>query len=489
MEQSKIVQYLSNLDRKDLEKFVQFVASPYFNQHEPTRNLLLLIIKEKSRKKPRLQKEFIFSKLYPNSVYDEQKLYNIMSNLKKLLNRFLAQLQFEMTPLQEELHTVTWAYDKNHFSFFTNRAKHLGKQLEKAPYKNQDYYYSNYRLNSMMGYYRVQYIDRSKSNELKSMLDYLDKYYILEKLRNSCHLAANRMLMNTQYNFSLLDNVLDYIEQNVAQFASEPSIVLYYTIINTLRKDETERHYQDLRKILEEDYHLLNASEQQDLYSFTYNYCIRKINQGKNEYQQELFELYKQGLKSGILLTQGVINEWDYKNITTLGCGLQEFEWTESFINTYKAHLPEHQRENAYNYNLANLFYNKKQFDKTIRTLNQVQFTDIKYHLNTTFLLLRTFYAKQDTEALLSLIETFRVYIIRNKKITTEQKKGYTNFLRFAKRLVLIRHKEDVFSKSDLQSQLQKLIAHIRETENVINRQWLLKESGFEEVEETQSIL
>ena len=95
---------------------------------------------------------------------------------------------------------------------------------------------------------------------------------------------------------------------------------------------------------------------------------------------------------------------------------------------------------------------------------------------------MRTYYALKDTEALLSLIETFRIYVMRNRKMTTEQKRGYTNFLRFAKKLVLLKHHGSTYSKKVLDEKIDKLVEKINATENVINRQWLLSECKAEAV-------
>ncbi len=89
---------------------------------------------------------------------------------------------------------------------------------------------------------------------------------------------------------------------------------------------------------------------------------------------------------------------------------------------------------------------------------------------------MRTYYALHDTEALLSLIETFRIYVIRNQRITTEQKRSYTNFLRFAKKLVQLRHHASTYSKKALREKLDELAAKVENTENVINKYWLLEE-------------
>jgi hypothetical protein len=90
--------------------------------------------------------------------------------------------------------------------------------------------------------------------------------------------------------------------------------------------------------------------------------------------------------------------------------------------------------------------------------------------------LLRTYFALKDTEALLSLIDTFRIYVIRNRKITTDQKRGYTNFLRFARKLVLIRHQAPAYSRKTVEEKLEELAKKVESTSNVINKYWLLEE-------------
>ena len=117
-------------------------------------------------------------------------------------------------------------------------------------------------------------------------------------------------------------------------------------------------------------------------------------------------------------------------------------------------------------------------FDEAISALIRVQFTDITYHLNTSFLMIRTYHAKRDTDALLSLLDTFRIYIMRNTHINTDQKKGYTNFLRFTKKMVMVKHQLDYMEAGKAASQLKSLREQINNTENVINKFWLEEECG-----------
>jgi hypothetical protein len=476
MYQSRLGKYIQALSPKSRERFRLFANSPYFNLHEKTARLLDLFLSHIDTKPKALEKEAAFRKLFPGQPYDEQQIHNLMSYLKKLYLRFISYEHLEQKRYYEQVFTIEAAYEEHQFDILTNRGKQLQKKLDEDAIHDSDFFFASYRINHALGYYSGHYIDRAHTDIFQHMLDDLDKYYIVEKLRNCCHLTANSIMMNTAYNFHFLDELLQYLESNWAAFEQERSIVLYYTILMSLRDEENPAYYQRLKQMLAEEMGGVSKSEGRDLYSFSYNYCIRMINAGYNEYQSELFDLYRQGLRQGLVLEKGMISEWDYKNIATLGAGLQEFEWTEQFLNDYREKLPPHRQENAYNYNIGNLYFNKKRYNDALSALLLVQFTDVKYHLSTTFLILRTYYAMKDTEALLSLIETFRIYVIRNRKITTEEKRGYTNFLRFARRLVMLKHHASTFTRKVLDEELGKLAEKIEQTQNVMNKFWLLEE-------------
>lgn len=476
MHQSRLVQHIRELPTKKRERFRQFVHSPYFNQHEKTIALLEYILKKLNSRPSALSKERVHKALFKGEPFSEQQLYNVMSYLNKLYYRFMAAEYTEKLRYREALFTLEEAFDNHQFDIMTNRGKQLKKKLKKDPIHDSEYFHTSYRLNHALGYYSGTYFDRAETNTFQNMLDELDKYYLLEKLRNCCHLTANSLILNTSYNFRMLEELLAYLTDNWPDYHQERSIVLYYTALMSMRDEQNPKHYRQMKQMLAEDMQHLSETEGRDLYSFSYNYCIRMINAGHSHYQVELFQLYKQGLKQDLLLDKGLISEWDYKNIATLGARLKAFSWTEQFLQEYREKLPPHRQENAYNYNLGNLYYNKGLYEDALSALLLVQFTDVKYHLNTTFLLLRTYYALQDTEALLSLIETFRIYIIRNRKMTAEQKRGYTNFLRFAKKLVLIKHSASTYSRREFEKEIDDLRNKVENSDNVINKYWLLEE-------------
>lgn len=476
MKESKLIAYISRMNVRERERFRLFVQSPYFNQHEKTTRLLEIIMEQPDMAAADFDRQQVFARLFPGEPFDEQQLFNVMSYLKKLHHRFLAFEKFEEDDLEEELLTLEAAFTQNQFDLLKNRSKQIEKKLSKYAYQDSRFLMANYRHSNVLGYYSSHYEDRSNPELLQRMLNYLDRYYLLEKLKHACHLTANNMNVNAHFDLSFFDALLDYYRTNRDKFTDDRGVELYYTIYMSLKEANEPEHYQRLKKLLIDELEYFGLTQQRDLFISANNYCISRINQGEASYQPELFQLYKQGLKTGLILENDLLTEWNFKNITALGCLLKEYEWTEEFIEEYRDKLPVHRRENAYNYNLAHLFYSKKMYKDAQRVLLLVQFSDVKYHLSANTLLLRIYYESGDTEALLSLIDTFRIYIIRNRKMTVEQKRGFTNFLRFAKKLALLRHHDGTYSRRGLQEKLTALYEKLRATPNVANRIWLEEE-------------
>ena len=289
MENSRLVRYIQEFPPKQREKFRQFVISPYFNQHQKTIELLEIILKEIDKSKPKLSKVNVHRRLFPKVDYDEQQLHNVMSYLKRLYYRFLSVHHFEQQDFREEVITLEAAYENNQFDVLKNRGKQLEKQLKRHEYRDSDYFLADYRLHKLLGYYGAHYEDRSKSNVFQNMLDALDRYFIIEKLRNSCHLTANMIIQNTHYEFQFLDELLDHIAGKWKHYEKDKAVILYYTILMSLREETNQDHYLRMKNMLDQDVESLGPVQQEDLYGFASNYCIRPINLGQDEFRRDAF--------------------------------------------------------------------------------------------------------------------------------------------------------------------------------------------------------
>jgi hypothetical protein len=442
--------------------------------------LLAIVLEELEAKRPLMSKERVFKKLFAKEEFKEQPLSDLMSSLMKLINRFMAVEQLEKEPFVAEVLTLRRAESENRFGVLKNRGKRLKRILEKYPHQGSDYHWADFKLHSIYGYYRNAYEDRSDAAPLQQMLYSLDRYYAVEKLRHACHLTANSMLMNTSFDFGFLDAVLDYINSPTGQnaLANDKSIDCYYHILMSLREPEEVAHYEKMRYYMNESFDSFPLNEQRDIFTFANNYCISRINAGDKSFIRELFELYRRGLNNEIIFENGILSEWNYKNIVTLGCSSGEYEWTENFIEKNYHRLPESQRDNAYALNKAQFFYSRGLYKEAGELLRQVEDSDVKYHLARVLLEVRIAYDQQETSYLLNQLETFRLYVQRHRKISPADKKRYINYARLSKQLATLRHQEEYMGKEQFSQKLQLLHKKIVDTPHTVGRSWLMQESN-----------
>lgn len=477
---SRLVKYIKNLSVRDRKKFADFVSSPYFNKRQESVQLLEALFKMIDASEEVLAQSKLLAALYPGVSLKSQvnKLQKEMSGLKKLFHQFMACQQLQKENFYEDIFVMEAAFEQNRFDLLENQSKRLKKKLTTYKYRDSRYHFASYRHDYLWSTYQFEFVERKKTELLQQRFNNLNHYYLIEVLKNAYRMKTNMLLVNVEYDFQFLEEVIHYIKNNWNFYKQEPLIRLYFTLLVHIQNIEEFQDYQKLKSLL--GVSSIDDSSQKDLYEFLSNFCIKKINAGEEEYQKELFSLYNEGLKREILFLKGTLLEWDYKNIVTLGCYLGEFEWTEKFIKNYKDKLPASVRENAYNYNLAYFHYchsreNNKSYDEALSILSTVKFTDITYHQTATLLLLSIYYALDNTEAALSLIETFRLFVLRNKKMTIIEKKGYTHFLRLAKKLISLKSGIAIFSMDAFQQKLSKISIEIENTPNVTNKPWLIK--------------
>ncbi|MFK7774942.1 MAG: hypothetical protein AB8F94_22575, partial [Saprospiraceae bacterium] len=139
-----------------------------------------------------------------------------------------------------------------------------------------------------------------------------------------------------------------------------------------------------------------------------------------------------------LIYINGELDPFHFKNIVVIALRCGKYDWTEDFISKNKEKLPESSRENAVTFNLARLYYYKKDYQKVISLLQEVEYEDIVYSLSSKSLLIATYYENDEVEPLYSLLESFIVYLNNRKDIPERWKKNHLNLVKFTKKLIRI---------------------------------------------------
>ncbi len=476
---------LETLTAREFRQFVDFVHSPYFNKHERLMafaDYLLVHIPEDNE--PDLDRELIFEHLFPGEEYHEQRLADLMSYLVKLLEQFFAQQHFESRGFNQDYHLMADLAQRDLEKSYNKAFRTLKKSQKKKKIKNENFYMQEYLFWDESDHYYMRQQQRTTDESLQHKVDALDHFYLAAKLKNACEMANRQNVIEVNYNHWLTEELLRSLKANIGDYEDHPAIVVYYHILQCLTEPNDHAHFDRLKEVMQRHgKHFAQKTENERekeeiryMYLYVQNYCIHNINKGNRQYLRELFELYQWLLESEIILDEREeLSQWDYKNIVSAGHRLDEFEWTEKFVYKYKDKLPEHARENAFNYNLAVLLYHKPDYKQSKRVLQSVEFDDVYYAVGGRALLMRIYYETDDFDPLYSLIDSFQIYMRRNKKISSYQKELHQNFIKIMRKLTNMKVKLIADASAVEQQDVEQLRALIDEYKQVAYTGWLFK--------------
>lgn len=465
MQDSKLVSIIKHFSNKQLRQFDDFVASPYFNKKKEVIQLYRFIQSYAPEfKHNKLSKEQAYAFVLPKKPYNEKMIGYWMSDLVKLVESFITSERLENYAIQRSYYLLEtynqWGLEKAINATMTTAQK----VQKKYAYRNHQYYYNEYLIHGQGNTYFDKQRKHKHDQSLQKAIDNLDLFYLSQKLKYSCEIVNRQYIVSSDYELKLLNEILTYLESNPHE--DVPPVAIYSTILKCLLEKENESHFIQLKILLHQYAHLFTTNEARDMYVYAINYCIAQINRGGSKYLAELFDIYKAVLAQEVIFDGKYLSPWSFKNIVGIGVRNQAYKWTEDFILQYKNRLDPRFKKNAYTYNLAYLYFYLGKFSKAQSLLNEVVFEDVFYSTEARALLLRIYYELDEIEPLLSLTDSFKIYLRRNKLISENNRHVYLNFVKFITRLSKL-------YKGDNKA-LLKLKKQIAATKNTANLSWLM---------------
>ncbi|MEM7655955.1 MAG: hypothetical protein AAF399_07490 [Bacteroidota bacterium] len=473
MKSSRLRKLLQTLTPKEQKSFRRYVDSPYFNRNPR----LLLLLNGLLQQDPahELDKQTVYQWMYQGAeVFEEQKVYDHTSALYKLLESFLAQQQFEEHAWWKKQFLLRDLIERGEDDAFQRLQKQVRQQLAKADLHQgkPDQYLQRYLLHQeadrYFGRQHVRGLDMQDS--LMEASENLDRFYFASKLIHTCEMLNRNNIIKTTYSPPLMKELAQLIQTAPTSYWDIPLIAIYLRIYFTLTESEEEDHYEALVKLLEVKSNHFHVNQARDMYGYALNYCTKQLNRGNQRYLGRIFELYQQLLTKGLLLEEGFLAHWHFKNIATVGIRLKEYEWVFGFLDEYKGIVHPEQRENTYNYNLSVWYYEQKKYHQALQQLQKVSFSDVYYDLSARSLVLKIYYETWEVDSLDYHIKAFQSYLRRNQLVSSYQRKIYQNLLRFVRKLYRLQLSKDPESQTH---KLQQLYQESLQNREIADLKWL----------------
>ena len=459
---SRIFLIFSQLNAKERRAFKKFVQSPFHNAREDTRILYEYILKN-HRQPKLLDREALYKKLYPGELYNDAKMRQVMTHLRRLFEQYLAVNALMEDPIKMNILAARAFQEKKLKDTFRHNLTKAEELLEKQEYRSRSYYESAFMIQSEWYDSQTEEV-RSSSFDLEPLRFTQEVRFILEKLHLSCSAITHQNVFKSEYSPGLTAAVITYIEKE--NLLDIPAVNIYYYAYQTLIKEEDQWFF-NLKTQLTKHGFLFPPTELRSLFLIALNYCIKKINKGFPNFIQESYTLYKSGMAFELFVINGELSRFTYKNIVAIGLKLKDYEWIEQFIHDYKNFLSEKYRDSQFNYSLSKLYFAKKDYHQAMGLLVKVEYDDVFLNLDSKTMLMKIYYELDEWDALESLLSSFTIFI-RRKKELGYQKATYKNIIKLTRKLT-------TFGPSTNFKYL-KLKEQIEQSNPNTEKEWLLEQ-------------
>ncbi|MEO0877721.1 MAG: hypothetical protein AAFY48_24225, partial [Bacteroidota bacterium] len=277
----------------------------------------------------------------------------------------------------------------------------------------------------------------------------------------ACSMLDRQHILQANYELALSKDWFNHLRQHLT--SQPPIIKLYLFIFEMLNDEDQETHFQELKDGLQEHRGYISPQDLTTIYQFAVNYCARKIRAGREPYVEEALQLYLTAIEAGWFIINDELSPWTYANVVKLFLRQQKFEEAKVFIHQYLPLLPDRFRDNAFHYNLAELYYYTNAFEQAQEHLVQVAYEDLNYYLGARVLLAKIYWQTEAEDALSSLLAAFIMFLQRNKQLSKNLKNTYLNFCKILARILRTAADKRVTLRST-----------ITETSPLTDRDWLL---------------
>lgn len=464
MNDSKLLITLRTFNVYELNQLYKFVHSPFFNSNkfiESYFDILYTYLKNKSADE--LNKNEIFKNIF-DEEYNDTKFRKLNTDLLKIVEEFLITNSFQNNRMNKATYLLEALKNRKIEKLYKSSIKNAQILRDREFERSSSFYFFNYQVEKIIFDMTEFDYKRSVRTNIEAISENLDIFYITEKLRFYIDMLSRKQFVTHQYNLLFMDEILNHIEKN--DVSIYPTINVYYHILQSQIHSENVEYYYTLKELIRKHISSFSLQEGTQILGSAMNYCVGQINNSKQEFLKEFYDLMREYLDKEYFYSDGKLNPFVFKNIIVTGLRLKEYDFVENFIYDYKDKLPEDFQENAINYNLAQLYFYKKDFKRVLLNLTNLDYNDISYNLGARSILVASYYELDEYDALQSAISSFYVYLSRAKgTIPDRRRKNYIDFLKFVKNM-------SYYIPGDKKKK-KKLIADFEKSTGVASAVWL----------------
>lgn len=441
MHLSKLVNKLQSLDTPTMLRLKDYVQSPYFRVSKRAIYLFNYLYE--------LHPRFTERKVNPESIAGVAENLNSLakqnvagSELLEAIYQFFAQESLQKSETELLRHTLSELKDRHYFDEFDKLSEKAIKELNETPEQNVNDFFNRHLLTELSLNGFDAKLKRTNRNDLAPVLQTLDEFYALKKLRYLCEMLERQRILGVQFQqkagiIPLLDILKPY---NNEKYPYVYLFVHVYLMLSAETYEESTGPYNIIKSYTEKNSEGMLSQSIMECIGFCMNYNSKWFNKGLDYAADEYLWWIDLRMKKNLLLENGKMLPVTFRNIISIAAiSKNNPDWMSRFIARYEDALPAAHRDT--NIAFAQGLYNYKtgRYKEAIRQLmvaqagEEVTFNAVIRRWQ--FMCLYQFDA-QDTDTLINHLLSFEKYLQRNTKHIASVKQVFDKFIHYSQMLV-----------------------------------------------------
>ncbi|MEM7106124.1 MAG: hypothetical protein AAF502_23530 [Bacteroidota bacterium] len=384
--------------------------------------------------KTQTKDQTIFEAVWPGKAFKYQALTNLFYQANLLFEEYLA--------LDVLLKSD---FDRNYLILESLLGQNLNdlqfnKRLEKLSdfvddqYPTGIYHYFNHFNLAFKKYYHPSTNKHRKKNQkyLQACVDKLDRFYFFAKSQ----LEYEALNMNRVAGWEIHFRETNNIKEGAGELRNvNDPFFFFWDDLASLAKQPDELKFQEQRQNFEENYKSLTPLHRISMLIALTSYKSNLLNAGLVEKSlNDLLSLFEFGRKHNILGETYDVDYALYLNMIQLALAFGKFELADEIYQGFNTRIPDSYKEEANNLARTLIQWKKGNFDKALSIIIRTQFKDTSMNITGRIVELICEYELGNFDQFDTQLRQFTEYI-RTVKWAPIEKKGYRNFIRFARRI------------------------------------------------------
>lgn len=474
----KLLEVLQRLTKLQQKRLRQFLMSPYFNHGYNAEDIVrlydLIMHHRAEEAHPALSKEAVHTLFFPDRQFKQKSkdaLDDLSSDLFRLVRNFLLQEDWEQEKKPVDEHLVMSKFYRK-FSLEERFWQMLGtarKYQGELPGVDAQHYLNQLRIEEEELAFRGLHNSYEDDTNLRAAEKNLDLYYSIQKLEYACALEYQKTI--AQIDEPAPEDLRGVVE-SLAQDGGRLDIPvnrIYRLILNLLRGDEQESSLEKLKTLLQQFRSQIATEKYNNLQALYRVLWVRQYYRAGDQYSlQRNFDIYQEHLEQRYFYFDDKIPAISFRNLVGFALKLGHFEWVKNFLD---AHPPQRICGTRYpaevhSLSLAQYNFYLKNYERAHQHLVYRNFENPIFGIFADLLLVKIYYETED-----ELLD-FRVKAldqkIRRSKMSSRIKNQLYNFLKKLNQIIK-------YGGQKKTPKRERLIAEIKATPEIVEREWLLE--------------